>query len=55
MSRVMLYMVSGTMVYSLLLGVHYTFSSGLKYKMYALAHFLVFGITLFLLLSKTVQ
>lgn len=55
MSDVMLYVVSGALVYSLLLGVHYTFSFGWKFKMYALAHFLGAAVSLYLILTKTVQ
>ncbi len=55
MSDVMLYVVSGALVYSLLLGVHYTFSFGWKFKMYALAHFLGAAISLYLILTRTVQ
>jgi len=51
----MLYVVSGALVYSLLLGVHYTFSFGWKFKMYALAHFLGAAVSLYLILTKTVQ
>ncbi len=51
----MLYVVSGALVYSLLLGVHYTFSFGWKFKMYALAHFLGAAISLYLLLTRTVH
>lgn len=55
MSDVMLYVVSGARVYSLLLGVHYTFSFGWKFKLYALACFLVAAISLYLILSKTIR
>jgi hypothetical protein len=50
----MLYVVSGALVYSLLLGVHYTFSPGLRYKLIALAHFVAAALTLYLILSRVV-
>lgn len=48
MSNVLVYITSGALVYFLLMGIHYAFTPGLNFKLYALAYLL--GATIMLLL-----
>lgn len=51
----MIHIVSSILVYSLLMGVHYSFYKGIKNKLYASAHLISMGISFFLISSGVVR
>lgn len=48
-TEIMIYIISSILVYSLLIGVHHSFSKGLREKVYAAMHLTITGIAFFLL------